>query len=114
MRLTLFLSLGLAFTIGCDLTPGIRPVAERVRPDESLRPSFSPEEATAMVGHNVRCIYRTATTSGGCEIGQRGKVVGIEQVRGGGYFIVVHWDGQNPGQPAHYGRYSRRLFLAEE
>ena len=114
MRLTLILSLGLALAMGCNLTPEIRPVVERVRPDESLRPSFSREEAAGMVGHDVRCVYRTATTSGGCEIGQRGKVAGIEQVQGGGYFIVVHWDGQNPDQPAYYGRYSRRLFLAEE
>ncbi len=50
----------------------------------------------------------------GCETGEHGKVIGLEKVPDGGYFIVVHWDGQGQDDTCYYSRYSRRVVLAEE
>ncbi len=113
VRLISTLSLALTFVISIGLTQ-IRPVVEWVRPAEWFFPSFKQGEAAAAVGHHVRCIYRTNRMSGGCESGERGEVTGVEKVPDGGYFIVVHWNGRNPDEQSFYGRYSRRLFLAEE
>jgi hypothetical protein len=113
IRLISILGLVLTFLIGVSLTQ-VRPVVEWVRPSERLSPNFSREEAAAVVGHHVRCIYRTNRMSGGCEIGQRGEVTGMEKVSEGGYFIIVHWNGRNADEQSYYGRYSHRLFIAEE
>jgi hypothetical protein len=118
MRFNSILSFVLTIVIGVSLAQGlpiqVRPFAEWMRPMEWLRPSFSLVEGNAMVGHSVRCIYRTDTFSGGCEIGERGDVVGVKKVPDGGYFVVVRWSNQDQGEPSYYGRYSRRVVLAEE
>ncbi len=118
MRFTSILSFVMTVAIGVGLAQvlpiRVRPYPEWVRPTEWLRPSFSLDEANAMVGHRVRCIYHTDTFSGGCEIGERGNVVGVKKVPDGGYFIVVHWNNQRQDEPSYYGRYSRRVVLAEE
>ena len=118
MRFTSTLSFVITVAIGVSLAQvlpiRVRPFTEWVRPTEWLRPSFSLVEANSMVGHRVRCIYRTDTFSGGCEIGERGDVVGVEKVPDGGYFIVVRWNSQSQGEPSYYGRYSRRVVLTEE
>lgn len=118
MRFNSTLSFVLTVTIGFCLAQvlpiRVRPFPEWVRPTEWLRPSFSLAEANAMVGHRVRCIYRTDTFSGGCELGERGEVIGVEKVRDGGYFIVVRWNSQSQGEPCYYGRYSHRIVLSED
>ncbi len=118
MRFTSILSFALTVAIGVSLAQvlpiRLRPFTEQVRPTEWLWPSFSLDEATSKVGHRVRCIYRTDLFSGGCEIGDRGEIVGVERVPDKGYFIVVRWNGQSQDEPSYYGRYSRRVVLTEE
>jgi hypothetical protein len=118
MRFTSILSFVLTLVVGISLAQvlliRVRPFTEWVGPSEWLQPSFNINEANEMVGHRVRCAYRTDTFSGGCEIGDEGEVVGIEKVPDGGYFIVVRWDGQTQEEPCYYGRYSRRVVLGEE
>ncbi len=89
------------------------PGCEWVSPTEWLWPSFGIDEVSYMVGKPVRCAYRSNTITGGCEIGEPGKVLGVEGVPDGGYFIVVHWDNQERDKLSYYGRYSRRLFVTE-
>lgn len=119
MRFTSMLSFVLTVAISLSLVQVIpfqllRPLTERERPTEWLWPSFNFKEATSKVGHRVRCIYRTDLFSGGCEIGERGEVVGVQKESDGGYFIVVRWSNQSQDEPCYYGRYSRRVVLAEE
>ena len=103
--------LTLAISIGLTQILPVRPLVEWVRPTEWLWPSFSLEEASAMIGQHVRCAYRSDTIYGRCEIGEQGKVLSVEKVPDGGYFIVVYWEGQVQDEPCYYGRYSRRVFL---
>jgi hypothetical protein len=118
MRFTSILSFVLTVAIGVGLAQvlpiRVRPFTEWVRPTEWLRPSLSLEEGETMLGHRVRCIHRTDTFSGGCEIGERGDVIAVQRAPDGGYFIVVRWSDHGRGELSYYGRYSRRVVLAEE
>jgi hypothetical protein len=97
------------------VSPGFSiPVHEWQTPTEYFWPSLTLEEASAWTGQCVRCAYRTNTLTGGCKVGERGKVKNIESVPDGGYFVVVHWETRSEDDLAYYGRYSSRLFLTPE
>ena len=91
---------------------------------------FTKEEATAKLGHQVRCIsavkakekevsYSKCSSKDGCldtEIGGHGKVVEVWKRTFGGYFVVVEWDEPDHDGPwlSYFGRYEYSKYLAEE
>ncbi len=64
MRIASTLTFAIALTVGVNLSQQIRPFVEWVRLSERVNPSLSLEEASIMIGHHVRCAYRTDTFSG--------------------------------------------------
>jgi hypothetical protein len=90
------------------------PLHEWQTPSEYLWPSLTLDEASAWTGQHVRCAYRSNTVTGGCKVGDRGEVNGIEKVPDGGYFVIVSRDTPSKDEPSYYGRYSSRLFLTRE
>ena len=122
MRITgSVLSYVLAFMIGVALVPLPTLFVEW------FNPTFTREEAAAMIGHRFRNIYRAdgyrefkcPDRFGLCEevtAGEQGTAIGIEKCSFGGYFIVVQWDDPPQGEPmfSYFGRKTRRIFLSEE
>jgi hypothetical protein len=94
---------------------------------EWCAPAFTREEASMMVGRRVRNIYWTdrfsrakcAANGGVCavvKVGERGSVIGVEEVSPNRYFFVVRWDEPSEGEPmlSYFGRMTRRVFLEVE
>jgi len=94
---------------------------------EWCAPAFTREEASMMVGRRVRNIYWTDRFSGAkcpanggvcadVKVGERGSVIGVEEVSPNRYFFVVRWDEPSEGEPmlSYFGRMTRRVFLEVE
>ena len=94
---------------------------------EWYMPAFTKEEATAMVGQRVRNVYWTdgfagmkcPQNGGECasvEVGERGTVIGVEEVSPDRYFFVVRWDEPRQGESmvSYFGRMTRRVFIETE
>jgi hypothetical protein len=94
---------------------------------EWYAPAFTKEEALMMVGRRVRNIYWTERIVGSkcpadggicadVKVGERGSVIGIEEVSPNRYFFVVRWDEPTQGAPmlSYFGRMTRRVFVEVE
>lgn len=106
----------LALTVGVWLIP--HPSQE-----DGLAPSFSKNEASEMVGREVRHFRRQefrvmkCSPMGHCVVvndGEHGVVIGIEDVPDGGYFLKVRWDHLHDHYVSYFGRYTYREGLVEE
>ena len=94
---------------------------------EWYAPAFTKEEASMMIGRRVRNIYWTDRSAGSkcpinggicadVKVGERGSVIGVEEVSPNRYFFVVRWDEPRQGAPmlSYFGRMTRRLFIEVE
>jgi hypothetical protein len=118
---SLILTLALTFAIGL----GLNHVHELAV--EWHAPAFTGEEAAAMVGRRVRHTYWTdkfavvkCPESGGrcvdVRAGDRGSIIGVNEISPNRYFLVVRWDKAGEGEPmlSGFGRMTRRVFLDVE
>jgi hypothetical protein len=87
-------------------------------------PAFTEEEAAPLVGRRVRNTYWTdefavmkcPESTGACAdvpAGERGSIIGLNEVSPDRYFLVVRWDESSGGEPmlSGFGRMTRRVFL---
>lgn len=90
-------------------------------------PAFTEEEAAVMVGRRVRNTYwadefavmKCPESGGACAdvpAGERGIIIGLNEVSPDRYFLVVRWDESGRGEPmlSGFGRMTRRVFLDVE
>jgi hypothetical protein len=115
----------LGFVLTCLLGIGVAPLYTLTV--EWYAPAFTREEASMMVGRRVRNIHWTEKFSGAkcpanggvcadVKVGERGSVIGLEEVSPNRYFFVVRWDEPGGGEPmlSYFGRRTRRVFLEVE
>jgi hypothetical protein len=115
----------LGFVLTCLLGIGFAPLYTLAV--EWWAPAFTKDEASMMVGRRVRNIYWTDRFSGtkcpanggmcaDVKVGERGSVIGMEEVSQNRYFFVVRWDepGECEAMLSYFGRRTRRVFLEVE
>jgi hypothetical protein len=93
---------------------------------EWYKPAFSKEEAITKVGRQIFCKYGIDSyrsikcpQKGECKdvkVGDKGKVIGIEEVSPQEYFVVVQWGVTEEDKylRSYVGRQNYRIFIQEE